>query len=184
MPAKDRNIDDYTIEIRRKGSDFYLSVPELGLVSQDDDLGRAHDAIRNRMKEVFEHHQSLGTTARIPLPRHQAVRRELTPFFIKAGAVALVGVFLFAVGSMSFSYALREPLKNHSQRAGRALMDQIAKGLTNYGDKDVKREKEEKIREGIRRAVPKLKPYVNELKPLFKSDSKAPSHPADNRTGK
>ena len=63
-------------------------------------------------------------------------------------------------------------------------MDQIAKGLTNFGDKDVKREKEEKIREGIRRAVPKLKPYVNELKPLFEPDSSAPSHPADNRTGK
>ncbi|MGJ3259981.1 MAG: hypothetical protein ACFE0S_10295 [Rhodospirillales bacterium] len=162
---------DYPLEVHRVGARFYVTQPELNLTADADNLSDAYDDIERQRKAMFEHHAAVGTLSSLPLPRKVKMRRELMPFFIKLGAVALVAVLLFSAASISFSYALRDPLRKVTQRTARAAMDNIAAELTEFANDPQSKEREERIRLAIRAALPKLKPYVDELRPLFDEPS-------------
>ena len=50
---------------------------------------------------------------------------------------------------------------------GRAAIASFTKGLESFSKKEITPEKEKKIRLALRASIPKLKPYVDELRPLF-----------------
>ncbi|MDP4594465.1 MAG: hypothetical protein NWT00_07905 [Beijerinckiaceae bacterium] len=158
---------DYPLEVHRIGERFYVTQTELNLTADDADLTAAYQEIERKKKAMLGHHAAVGSLSSLPLPRNEKLRRELMPFFIKLSAIALVGVFLFSVASISFSYALRDPLKKMTQRTARAAMSNIADELTAFANDPQSKEREERIRLAIREALPKLKPYVDELRPLF-----------------
>lgn len=173
MDGNRTDLHAYTIEVRRQSGVFYLSIPDLGLVSSGSDIGQAYRDIEARQLELVAHHRETKTMDRLPPPREGRLRRELTPFFIKAATVALVGVVMLSVASLSFSYAVRTTLKNDAQNLGRLVINQVVAGLDEALAKEINPEQEAKIRAMVRQAVPRLKPYADELRPLFEAEKPA-----------
>jgi len=165
---------DYVVEARRRGGMYYLNIQELGVFASAETYVDAFAELEERKTRYFEHHISCGTISDISLPREARQKQELRPFFIKATVVALVGVFLFSAASISFTYALREPVRKLGQRTGKATIKQFTGGVKEFVSKEITPEKEEKIRLAIREAIPKLKPYMEELRPLFDTDNTRP----------
>ncbi len=157
----------YVAEIHRRDGHYVLVVPELGLAARHPDLAEAYQEIERRKDEVFAHYSELGLSDRLSLPQGQKLRRELTPFLIKAAAVAFVGAFLFVTASVSFTYALREPLRHAAQRTARAALNQTITGLKEFAARDLNAQREAELVAAIREAVPRLRPYADELRPLF-----------------
>jgi hypothetical protein len=160
---------NYVVEVRQHGEQHYLTVHELGIIASGDTIDIAFRELDRKKTEYFEHYLLCGTADKIPFPKDAVVRKDLRPFIIKATAVALVGAFLLSFASISFTYALREPLRKLGQRAGRAAIHQFVGGLNDFAAQEITASKEEKIRLAIRAIIPKLMPYVAELRPLLEN---------------
>jgi len=164
--AKQQN---YTARIRKDGDIYQVWLPELNLVSESSDPAIALADLEKKKDELFSFFNRVGE------PRPEPVRQSsdadmlnsLKPFFIKSVTVALVGTFLLAAGSISLTYSLREPLRKAGLKTGRAAIASFTKGLESFSKKEITPEKEKKIRLALRASIPKLKPYVDELRPLF-----------------
>lgn len=158
---------DYPAELRRRQGRFFVTLPDLGVAVSGDSVEDTWRKAEQRTRELFEHHAALGTLDMVPRPAGQRLKRELTPFLIKAGAVAVVAVVVLTAASVAFTYALRDPLRKVAQRTGRAVVSQFTEQLSEAAAGEFTPEQDARIREAIRAAVPKLKPYAEELRPLF-----------------
>ena len=98
------------------------------------------------------------------------------PFFIKAATVALVGVVLLAAASISFNYALRgEAVRHVAQKGARTLLANVTRGVERFSEKGMTPDRELRLRLALRAAVPRLRPLVDELKPLFEDTQRGGS---------
>lgn len=144
--------DAVTVIARDNG--FLVVSPADGRWAEHADLAEAYRMLRAE-----------GATAPAPAARVQSLR-PLMPFFVKAATVALVGGFIALTASVGLAYALREAPAKAGQKAGRAVLQQFQENFVAQL-RDTNPEQEEKIRRSLREAVPLLKPYAQELKPLF-----------------
>ena len=165
------NQQSYTARIRKEGDVFRVWLPELNLISENPDPATALADLETKRAELFSFYDRVGEPR--PLPDRQSSEADmltsLKPFFVKAVTIALVGTFLLAAGSVSLTYSLREPLRKAGLKTGRAAIASFTKGLENFSKKEITPEKEKKIRLALRASIPKLKPYVEELRPLFEN---------------
>ena len=146
--------DEALLVLPRDGS-FLIVSPASGVCAEHAELEEAYRLVRTR------------TDGTPPAPAAASTSlRTLMPFFIKAVTCALVGAFLLITAAVAFNYALKEPVRHMGQKAARATISTFEKGFAEKLQK-MSPEKQEKIRLALREAVPFLKPYVDELKPLF-----------------
>jgi len=149
----------YDIALTRKDGRYILFIAELHLVVQDGDLNEAYRQLESEKRGLFEKHRETGNLESIPLPKHEVQRRELaaslTPFLIKASVVALIVIGLVVGAGVAVTYTLENTTRYMAQNFIRSI------------DKSLTPEREQKIRLALRNAVPRLKPFAEELAPLF-----------------
>ncbi len=141
----------------RNAEGFLVVAPAVGAAAEHADLNEAYRLVAasgggpGRDAYPGVSHRNLG---------------DLMPFFIKSAVIAVVGAFLLAVAAVSFSYSIHGTAKTAGQKAGRAVLSSFTEGLEG-AFKNTTPEREEKIKTALRNAASYLKPYVQELKPLF-----------------
>ena len=171
---EDFNNLEYGITIHRNNGDFLLHVPELHLFAQNADLKMAHVELEQAKRTVFENYFNAEKSGKIPLPlklvESQELKKSLAPFFIKLGAFALVGVLLISAANISLTYSLQQAPKAIAQKAARAALKNFGATLEKVARKEFTPEKEERIRQGIRKLVAALEPYMNEFEPLYRKN--------------
>lgn len=144
---------DTLLVIPREGA-FLVVSPAEGLSAEHTDLNQAYLLLAER--------RSAGA-----MPAHrQDLLSRLMPFFIKAATVAVVGAFLLVSAGVAIGYALQEPVKKAGQKAARAVVQQFESGFTSELAR-TSPEQQARIHQALREAVPHLKPYTDELKPLL-----------------
>ena len=74
---------------------------------------------------------------------------------------------MIAAANVSIIYTLESTPKKLAQRSSRLFVKNFAKAFEEISRRDMSAEKEERIRTAIRNAVPVLRPYARELRPLF-----------------
>ena len=157
----------YDIALTRKDGRYILFIAELHLVVQDGDLNEAYRQLESEKRGLFEKHRETGNLESIPLPKHEVQRRELaaslTPFLIKASVVALIVIGLVVGAGVAVTYTLENTPRNVGQKATRYMAQNFFRSI----DKSLTPEREQKIRLALRNAVPRLKPFAEELAPLF-----------------
>jgi len=145
----------------------------LNLVVSSEDVAGGFEKLDRARRELFEHHEALGRIDGLSPPRRQTERtelkRQLIPFFIKTAAVALVGALLIAAANISIIYTLQTAPQHLALYANRVFIRNFANEFERIHSREMTPEREAKIREAIRRAVPILKPYAQELRPLFET---------------
>lgn len=165
---------EYPAQLRRLNGRFHISLPDLGVVASGATASEAWAETERRAQEIFHHHAALGTLEQVPLPQGLRRQRELAPFLIKAAMVAVVGVVLLIAASVAFTYSLRDPLRKVAQRTGRAVVTQMVEQAQTAALEEMSPEQKDRLRLALRTAVPKLKPFADELRPLF--DAPVPEH--------
>lgn len=162
----------YDTIITQRGGRFYARIPELNLIAEGETAASAHEALEADRRRLVERHMALGVP--LPLPRDVGLRREwrerVVPFAFKAAIVALAVASVFVTGVVTLNYALREPLRHSAQKAARAATQQITLGLEDFARRDLSPDREERLRAALRGVIPVLRPYFEELKPLFPDD--------------
>jgi hypothetical protein len=165
---------DYNVTIHRREDAFLLHLPELSLFAEDGDLTTAHNDLENAKRSLMENYFASGNSAKIPLPTQiaemQILKKSLTPFFIKLGSFALIGVLLISAANISLTYSLQQAPKAIAQKAAKAALKNFGATLEEVARREFTPEKEERIRLGIRKLVAALKPYMDEFKPLYQKE--------------
>lgn len=163
----------YIVEVEKREGCYFLIIPELSLVISSEDISTAYEELEHAKCVLFEKHQVMGRLSDLPSPKKNVERaklkKKLTPFFIKAATVALVGAMLIAAANISIIYTLQTSPKKLALYANRVFTKNFAKEFEKIHQKEITPEKEAKIRAAIRSAIPILKPYAQELRPLFET---------------
>jgi hypothetical protein len=168
--------DSYDIIVTERSGRFYLRISELNLIVDGSDVASAHAALAVARHAQVDRHAALGLP--LPLPRDAQVRRELfdrvVPFMLKTAAVAIAGGVLFVCAVVSINYVLREPLRHGAQKVAHAAVEQITAGLEDFARQGLTPEREERLRQALRGAVPLIRPLIEEAAPLFPDGPKQP----------
>lgn len=162
---------DYTVHVHRRDGRFLLHIRELNRVVGADDLAAGYAELERETQTLIDHYRAIGKEAEIPRPAEAAERdglkKALTPFFIKAAVVALVGALLIATSHVTILYAIQEAPRKVGLKVGRGVVRGIANGLEDFAKDEMSPERQERLRLAIRSAVPRLQPFASELAPLF-----------------
>ena len=163
--------EEYEIRLRSSEGVFQMWVPDLNLYSEGTSLDAAFSEIVGKKSELIAFYEKAGISQHLPdaLASSQMPGeiRKLIPFFVKSATVALVGVMLIVAASVSLTYTLREPARKAGLKFGRSIVNTFVAGLNEFSEKELTRDREAKIRLVLRNSAPKLKPYIEELRPLF-----------------
>jgi hypothetical protein len=173
---------DYTVQVHQRNGRYFLRIRELNLIVEADDVEKGYAEIEHEARALIERHIALGKEAEIPPPEEVAdrarLKQTLTPFFIKAAVVALVGGLLVATSHVAVLYALQEGSRQVGLKAGRAAIQNFTSGLERFAERDMPPERQERLRLALRAAVARLQPFAPELAPLFGSAEAQPSETA------
>lgn len=166
----------YEVIVTERHGRFYLRIPELSLIAEGPDIATAHAALDQSRRQLIERHEAIG--AAVPAPRDVRLRRTLieqvAPFALKAALVALVASTLLISSAVTVNYVMRDQLRHASQRMARAALLQITAGLEDFARRDLTPDREERLRNGLRGAVPVLRPFIEELQPVFNETKPRP----------
>ena len=162
---------DYEIVVRNVNGVFYARANGVQLVGTGATLMAAHANLLDEMRTHFQSYIDMGEVNGIPLPHLDQERRliahSMKPFLLKAVIVAFIGALLIVTANLSVIYTLRETPKHLAQTAGRAFIHRFINKLDKFAKEEITPNRDKKIHAAIRAAVPRLKPYVRDLAPLF-----------------
>lgn len=168
---------NYDVIVKERNDRYYLYIPELNIIVDDVNIAAGYDKLTRAKSDLIEKYAMLGMDA--PPNRDQAsarrMRTTLLPFFLKCAAVAATGSVLIIAAAIGVNYATKQPLQDAAQRAGRAAIERVVRGLEKVGRDGLSSDREERLRTALRSTVPVLKPFVQELRPLFTDDDTAPT---------
>ena len=174
LETKDFNGLKYDITIHRNRDGFLLHIAELNLFAQNPDLQSAYAELEIEKEKLFRNYFASQKQDQIPLPtqtvKNQFLKDTLTPFFIKLGAFALVGVLLISAANISLTYSLQHAPKRIAQKAAQAVLKDFGKTLEKVAKREFTPEKEARIREGLRKFVAALEPFMDEFEPLYRKE--------------
>jgi hypothetical protein len=172
MAKQNRMISKFEISISKTGNEFTLRVPELHLIETGLDLETAYQNIETSKQNLiaaYERAEALDDLYVSQQASKSDVDRDnrLKIFAIKSSLVALAGVIIVSAAAFSFSYAIRETPRKAGLKLGQSAIKQVVRGLEDAAKKDLTPKKQEKIRILVSNAVPHLKPYIREFRPLL-----------------
>ena len=159
--------DDYPVVISTDGGGYVFRIRELFLVQRSPDLDAGLSLIKKRAADIIAEQSAIGAADDLPPPggvaQEDGERRRLKAFAFKSGIVALVLVIVIAAMAAALPYSMR----NSGKKFGRSMIKQFEHGLQKAASKELTPERREKLRIRVAAAVPHLKPYISELRPLF-----------------
>ena len=182
----DRDPQNYDFVVRRRGGEFYVFVDELSVISQADDLESAWRDCERKCQSVVEAYARAGVLDRLPpstQSRSAGHRARVDAASASTGllgflarvAIVLVAVFgLMGAGTWMASNALRSAADRFVAKTdGKSFWSKIEQEISRTANKSLDPQKEAQIRENLRKIVAQIKPFTDELAPLFAPEAGA-----------
>ena len=152
----------YYVILTKKDSIFYLHIPELSLIVEGNNLNEAYERLEREKKEYFRKAIKINAQNEIEPPASLQVKikknllNTFGPFFIKLSVVFVACFILLSLAATIAKFASNEI---------RGIPYVIIGKINSMSEKDMVKEKLL-----IRETVKKVKPFVEEVKALFKDD--------------
>jgi hypothetical protein len=161
---RDRN---YRLHFKHQNGVFYFILPDLSLYSSNVSLEKAYKGLVEKKELLFKDAESTGTVAEIPYPSQLGIKSDLKNqlklFSSKLLIFSLLFGFAFAISASFFVDKVSKiPIAD-------IVKNQLSPVLSILGNKiNQVSDDEKKLRIiKLRSFVDNMKPYVNELQPLF-----------------
>lgn len=164
---------DYQIIVRKNRKGFFLIVPKLNLIAKGDDIQSAYQNLENEKRNLFKKYIEIGAKDQMPLPlKHSPIL-----FFTKMAIIVLSIVILMnlAVVGAKYTYMLaRRQVEKELRYFGGNIKNKITiDAVKNLAQRlqDTSPESRQELLANLRIIVNELKPFIDELRPLFPKDA-------------
>ncbi len=165
--------------LSERNGKYYLRIPELSIVVSDTDIRSALDRLAAEKQAIFERAKEAGVLDELPRPRQSSWRRAappavgwgLGPFLLKMVIVTIAIVGTALPLARSVKSGIREAVAEAtSGLAGeREFWTSLENSLYEAADPshELSPEQMEKLIASLRVMVNRIKPFSDELWPLF-----------------
>ena len=149
----------YYVILMKKNNKFYLHVPELSLIAEDERLDEAYKKLEKEKEEYFRKTIEMNMQDEIPLPAGTNIKikknllSNFSPFIIKASVIFLIGFIFLNLTAAIIKFTAYEI---------KSIPYQIINKMNAMPDEEIERK-----RLLVRQALEKLKPFVEEFKAVF-----------------
>ncbi len=159
-------IPDYEPVLKIRNGTFQFVIRELYIKGTGDTVSRAYEDLLEKKKAIIKEFRDDDVLADLPSPRgdHPFVsRQKFAPgvFAIKSAIVGLIVLVVMSVGLNS--------LESTRLISGMAVLKRIERAINTLGipSQAMSPERHEEISRNLRALVVQVKPFVDELAPLF-----------------
>jgi hypothetical protein len=163
-------IPDYEPVLKIRNGTFQFVIRELYIKGTGDTVSRAYEDLLEKKKAIIKEFRDDDVLADLPSPRgdhHFVSRQKFAPgvFAIKSAIVGLIVLVVMSVGLNS--------LESTRLISGKGILKKIERQIVKLGDpsRALSPEKQEEIIHNLRALVVQVKPFVDELAPLFQCPS-------------
>lgn len=173
-------IPQYDTVVRTRNGQYYLQIKELGLLVHGEDLASTFAKLTNKRDALVKDFQDAGLLQELPIASASSVSngsgrsigQELGLFSLKMLMVAVtISVIVFvAVSQVAYTAEkvaakLETSIGELRKKPFKEIERQLI--LAAEAENEPSPEKQEKILQSLRVLVKRVKPYVDELRPLF-----------------
>ena len=163
-------IPDYEPVLKMRNGTFQFVIGELYIKGTGDTVSKAYKNLLKKKEAIIKEFRDDDALADLPSPRggHPFVsRQEFAPgvFAIKSAIVGLIVLVVITVGLNS--------LESTRLISGMAVLKRIERAINTLGipSQAMSPERHEEISRNLRALVVQVKPFVDELAPLFQCPS-------------
>jgi len=158
-------IPDYEPVLKTKNGTFQFVIEELYIKGTGDTLSKAYKNLMKKKEAIIKEFRDEDALPDLPSPRVRASepRFKLSVFALKGVIIGLTILVVMIVGVFSLTSAIE------STTSGKGVLKKIERELGKLGDprRALSPKKEEEIRHNLRAFVIQVKPFIDELAPLF-----------------
>lgn len=165
---------NYSPILKKIGNRYYLFIPELSLITEEDDLKVAYEKLEEEKARYFKRAIDLGIQDTVKEPISVAATKRvisgLFAFFMKTLIVSLVCITIF-IGSLSIISGFMNRIVDQGlTRTKNIVIERLAR--VYYKLDDMSEREKENLRLRLKKAVENIKPYTDEIKVLWKDETK------------
>jgi len=165
---------NYDIILKKINDDYYLFIPELSLIVEEKSLSEAYEKLEKEKEKFFKKIIELNAidTVREPAPVmfRKKLFTDLAMFFTKTLIIISICSAAF-IGTLPFVNAfVANRISGIPGDAIKGLVTNLSYRL-NYKLNNMTREDKEKMRLELRKTIKEIKPFVDEIKVLFKDEA-------------
>jgi len=167
-------IPDYEPVLRIRNGTFQFVIRELYIKGTGDTVSRAYKDLLEKKEATIKKFRDEDALADLPPPRgdHPFASKQRFAhgvFAIKSAIIGLTVLVVMIVGLNS----LQSTIESTRLISGKGVLKKIERQIVKLGDpsRALSPEKQEKIIHNLRSLVVQVKPFVDELAPLFQCPS-------------
>jgi len=177
--------NSYDIVVRRYEGKTYAIIDELSLIASGETVQDAVDNVSKQRDELIEKYKESDALGRLAMPRDQArvenhaisMSSMVRTTAYKTFAVVLVLSFLalpvgWAASRIMATIVADIKTEVRTIISPRQTIREIAELIETLSNQQIDPAREEEIKGNLRNLVSRLKPYTNELAPLFSGQEK------------
>jgi len=168
-PSTERKIPDYEVTLKTRKGKYYFYIRELQIPASGDTLDSAYKELMRKKDELIKELEETDSLDELPQPVSKPSAKQgfdlknLGMFSLKTLIVGLIcGIILTFAGIELNTVVSKIGVMN----PGNKLEEELYRAV----DHEISPERQEKIIKSIRVIVKRLKPFVDEIKPLFSDD--------------
>jgi hypothetical protein len=160
-------IPDYEPVLKTKNGNFQFVIKELYIKGTGDTPSKAYKNLLKKKEAIIKEFRDEDALPDLPPvsshTRASEPRFELGVFALKGVIIGLTILVIMIVGVLSLTSAIE------STTSGKGVLKKIERELGKLGDpsRALSPKKEEEIRHNLRAFVIQVKPFIDELAPLF-----------------
>jgi predicted RNase H-like HicB family nuclease len=164
---------NYNVILKKIDSNYYLFIPELSLIVQGKSLDEAYGRLEIEKENCFKKAADMDVLNTIKEPEPVMFRKklfvDLAMFFTKTLIIISICSAAF-IGTLPFVNAfVANRISGIPGDAIKGLVTNLSYRL-NYKLNNMTEEDKEKMKLELRKTIKEIKPFVDEIKVLFKDE--------------
>lgn len=175
-PSSERKIPDYEATLKTKKGKYYFYIRELHIPASGDTLDSAYKELMRKKDELIKELEETDSLDELPHPvskasaKHGFDLKNFGMFSLKTLIVGLVCGIILAFAGNKLNTVVS---KIGSVNPGNILEQELYRAV----DHEIDPVRQKKIIKSIRAIVKRLKPFVDEIRPLFSDDKNGENEP-------
>ncbi len=164
----------YDVVVKKGKKRFIVFIPELAVVEEDESLDKAYEKLDSEKAKYFQEMIENGYQDYIKEPEGRKIRKtsisDLTNYLLKLAITIVIIIILGVVGMNATLDKVKKETQNIINIAPEIIHQELIKEASRLRDiiNNMTDERRQEIRLNLQGTVKKIKPFLDEFKPLLK----------------